>query len=265
MQMIIDPFLHYALLGGFGLSMVTGPLGSVVIWRRMAFFGDTVAHAALSGIALSMFFSIDTLYGVLGIPFLVALFVMLTQNKRWLGADTWLAIAAHGMLAIGIVAISLVGGNIDLHSYLFGDILAITTEDLRLMCILFVVILISLRIIWKPLLIMTINEDMAKIEGIKTGLINAIFMLLISGVVAASIKMVGVLLLTALMVMPAAGARNFANSPEQMAAIAILLSALSVIGGICASNYLDIPTSPAIVVSSLCLFFISLAIKKKLD
>ena len=251
----MDDFLLYPLLAGLTIACVAGPLGSVIIWRRMAFFGDTLAHSALAGVAFSLLLDISTLYGLLFIPLIVAVFLALVQSQKWLTIDTWLAIVAHGTLAIGLVALSFVRGvSIDLNQYLFGDILAVGANDLLQIIIGCAIIIALLLSIWRPLLSMTVNEDLAAVDGVSLTRTRLIFLLLVGLIVTIAIKIIGVLLLTALLLIPAAAARPMGKTPEQMALTAIVMCWLSVAFGFYGSIHFDTPTAPSIVVAALILF-----------
>ncbi|MEN8237163.1 MAG: metal ABC transporter permease [Pseudomonadota bacterium] len=252
--------LIHPILAGIITAFIAGPLGSIMIWRRMAFFGDTLAHSALAGIAFSLLLDTPILYGLLLIPVGVAIFMALVQSQKvqsqkLLATDTWLAIVAHGTLAIGLVALSFVHGvPVDLHRYLFGDILAVGLDEVLQITAGGLLILATLAIIWRPLLSMTINEDLAAVDGISLIRTRLIFMMLVALTVTVAIKVIGVLLLTALLLIPAASARRFSKTPEQMAGIATAMCLASVLLGFYGSVSFDTPTAPSIVVAALGIF-----------
>lgn len=250
--------LIYPLLAGIATAFIAGPLGSVMIWRRMAFFGDTLAHSALAGIAFSLLLEAPTFYGLLLIPIGVALFMSLVQSQKWLATDTWLAIVTHGTLAIGLVALSFVRGvPIDLNRYLFGDILAVGPREVLQITVGGLFILATLAAIWRSLLSMTVSEDLAAVDGVSLIRTRLLFMGLVALTVTVAIKVIGVLLLTALLLIPAASARRFAKTPEQMAGVAIVMCLASVLLGFYGSVTFDTPTAPSIVVAALGIFAIT--------
>ena len=258
----MDEFIVFALLAGLGVTVVAGPLGSFILWRRMSFFGDTLAHAALLGVALGLLLGIsDLTVGVVIVCVGTAVFLVVLQNRTRLGNDALLGILSHGTLAVGLVAVSFMDNlQLDLISFLFGDILSVTLTDLIWIYVTSGLTILVLLRIWNPLLSMTIHEDLARAEGIQVTRINLIFMVLIALVVAVSMKVVGILLIAALLIVPASAARHFAKTPEKMAIMAALLGSLSVAGGIGVSLAYDTPTGPTIVVVALVLFLISSAL-----
>jgi zinc transport system permease protein len=256
----MDDFIWRALLGGLGLAAVAGPLGSFVVWRRMAFFGDALAHSALLGIALGFLFRVNLTAGVVGVCVLLALLLTVLQGRTRLAGDTILGIFAHSSLAFGLVVVSFMDRlRVDLISFLFGDILAVTPLDLAWIYGAGIVVLGVLAWLWRPLLNLTVHEDLARVEGVPADRVRLAFVLLMAIVVAIAMKIVGVLLITALLIIPAAAARNFARSPEQMAVLAALAGALAVTAGLAASLVLDTPSGPSIVAASAILFALSLA------
>ncbi len=248
-------FFVRALLGGIGVALVTGPLGCFVVWRRMAFFGDSLAHGALLGVAIGVAAGIDVNIAILAVCVGLALFLLGLERQKRLAADTLLGILAHGTLALGLVAASLVkGARIDLMGYLFGDVLAITIGDLYWIYGGGLVVLLVLGAFWRPLLALAVHAELARAEGVPVRAARLVFMLLVALTVAIAMKIVGVVLVTALLIIPAATARRFAATPEMMAILASLAGAISVAGGLGASLSWDSPAGPSIVVAALALF-----------
>lgn len=263
MPTIMDEFVWRALLGGLGLAAVAGPLGSFVVWRRMAFFGDALAHSALLGIALGFLFRIDLTVGVVGVCVLLALLLTVLQRQTRLPGDTILGIFAHSSLAFGLVVVSFMDRlRVDLISFLFGDILAVSPLDLAWIYGAGVAVLGVLAWLWQPLLNLTVHEDLARVEGVAAEGVRLAFVLLLAIVVAIAMKIVGVLLITALLIVPAAAARNFARSPEQMAVLAALAGAVAVAAGLAASLAFDTPSGPSIVAAAAVLFALSVATRR---
>lgn len=261
---VIDDFLIRALLGGLGVALVAGPFGSFVVWRRLAYFGDTLAHSALLGVALGFILHINLTLGILIICQLLAILLFISQYQRQLASDTLLGIFSHGALSLGLVALAFMDNvRIDLVSYLFGDILAIGYIDLIWIYGAGGLALLGLICIWKPLLSITIHEDLARVEGLPVDRINWLFLGLIALIVAIMMKVVGMLLVTALLIIPAATARRFANTPESMAIIAMVIGALSVSLGLLGSFYYDTPSGPSIVVAGCLLFIFSILLPRK--
>ncbi|MEZ5648426.1 MAG: zinc ABC transporter permease subunit ZnuB [Alphaproteobacteria bacterium] len=256
--MFIDSFIWKALFAGVGIAIIAGPLGCFVVWRRMAYFGDTMAHSGLLGIALGLLLGVGPIWGVLITGIVIVGLLVLLQHQNRIATDTLLGILAHASLSLGLVVIGLMPWlRIDLMGYLFGDILTVTKEDLFWIWGGGVLVLTVLTWLWRPLLAVTIHEDLARAEGINIISLHIAFMLLIAMVIAVSMKIVGILLITALSIIPAAAARRFAWSPESMAVLAGIIGIISVLSGIAASFYFDTPAGPSIVVAAMVMFILS--------
>ena len=256
---MFDDFFTRALIAGVGIAIIAGPLGCLVIWRRLSYFGDTLSHSALLGVTLAYAFSMNITLSVFIISSVVAIVLINLQKRTKLAGDSLLGLLAHSTLAIGLVLIGFLSSiRFDLMGLLFGDILAVTTEDIALVWIGGIIILGILYFIWKSLFSATVNYDLAAAEGMKPEITNLIFTLLLAGVIALSIKMIGALLITGLLLIPAAIARNLSNSPKQMIIIAILAGIASVVIGLFTSLELNTSSGPSIIVVSLALFILSL-------
>ncbi len=251
-------FLLPAVFAGLGIALMAGPLGSFVVWRKMAYFGDTLAHASLLGLALGVLLNINIYLALIICCLAIAVILVVLQKKPLLGTDTLLGILAHSALALGLVAVSFLDDvRIDLMSYLFGDLLSVTPSDLCFIYLGAVVVAIILYFFWQPLVSTTVSEELATVEGINVNLIRLILMLLIGTVIAVGMKFVGALIITSLLIIPAATARKFATTPEQMAALSSLIGCIAVISGIALSWHYDTPAGPSVVVCSTAIFFLS--------
>lgn len=256
---MIDDFLIRAFVAGLGIAAVAGPLGCFVVWRRMAYFGDTMAHSGLLGVAIGLFFSINLVLGVFVACMAVAFVLVFLQRARGLATDTLLGILAHSALSLGLVVISFMPTvRVDLMGYLFGDILAVSMMDIFLIYGVAALSLLCLGFIWNRLLALTVHAHLAAAEGIPTKTLHIVFMLLIAGLIAAAMKIVGILLITSLLIIPAAAARPFVRSPESMAVIAVFIGAVAVMMGLLASLQFDTPSGPSIVVAAAGLFGFSM-------
>ncbi|MEP2027745.1 MAG: metal ABC transporter permease [Paracoccaceae bacterium] len=251
---MLDDFLVRAALAGLGVAIAAAPLGCFVVWRRMAYFGDATAHAAILGVAFALMFNLSIFAGVLGVALAMALAIS-SLGRRGYGVDTLLGVLAHAALAFGLVAVSLLQGvRIDLMAYLFGDILAVGKADLAVIWggALAVIALIGAR--WSALLTATVGPDLAYASGIDPKREQLILTLALAVMVAVAIKVVGALLIAALLVIPAAAARPLARTPEHMVVAAAAIGAASALGGLATSYQFDTPTGPTIVCFAATIF-----------
>ena len=255
---MLDDFFTRAVLGGIGVALVAGPIGCFIIWRRLAYFGDTLSHSALLGIALALLLELNIIVTVFVVSVGVAFLLLLLQRRASLSSDALLGLLSHSSLALGLVILAFMSWvRVDLMGFLFGDILAVTRFDLAVIWGGGAVILGLLAIIWRPLFAATINADLATAEGARPDIFNMIFMVIISAVIAVAMKLVGVLLITALLIIPAASARRLAASPEQMAVGAAVVGAVAVLVGLNGSLRFDTPAGPSIVVAAMICFILS--------
>jgi zinc transport system permease protein len=254
----MEDFFLRALLGGIGVAIVAGPFGSFVVWRRLAYFGDTLAHAAMLGIACGFLLHINLTLGVVAVGLLVALALHLMQRRRRLPGDTALGILSHASLSLGMVLLAFMERvRFDLVGYLFGDILAISRSDILWIFSGGSLCLLLLLLLWRPLLAITLHEDLARVEGVPVERIQLIFLALMALIVALMLKIVGLVLVTSLFIIPAATARKFTRTPETMALAASLSGCLAVGGGLWASLTWDTPAGPSIVLCATLLFLLS--------
>ncbi len=248
--MIFDALFFSALLAGVGVALAAGPLGCFVVWRRMAYFGDATAHAAILGVALALAFDGAIPLGVLVSAVAMAIAITALGGKG-LAVDTLLGVAAHSALAFGVLALAMTGARgVDMEAYLFGDILIVSRGGIALIWCGAVAVLLILWWRWPALLTATVSEDLARAEGIRPARERLILMLAVALLVAMAIEVVGALLVTALLVIPAATARPFARTPESMAILAALIAMLATMLGLIAAFALDAPAGPAIVAAS---------------
>ncbi|MDC3311424.1 metal ABC transporter permease [Alphaproteobacteria bacterium] len=256
---MFDDFFIRALLGGIGTAIIAGPLGCFIVWRRLAYFGDTLSHSALLGVALALLFEINITLAVFITSLVVAFSLFLLQKRRNLSSDTLLGMLAHSSIALGLVVLAFMSWvRVDLLGFLFGDILSITKTDVFLIWFGGIIVLAMLVKIWRPLFAATVSPEIAKAEELAPDYTNILFMIMMALVIAISMKIVGVMLITALLIIPAAAARSFSRSPEQMALLAILFGILAVSFGLFGSLEFDTPAGPSIIVSALLLFIVSI-------
>ena len=256
---MFDDFFIRALVAGIGVAFVTGPLGCFIIWRRLSYFGDTLAHSALLGVTLAYTLEFNIALSVFIISSFIALILIDLQKRTNLPGDALLGLLAHSSLAIGLVVIGFLSFiRFDIMGLLFGDILAVTVDDLLIIGIGGPLILLILKLIWKSLFASTVNYELAEAEGLKPDRAKAIFTILMAGVIAISIKMVGLLLITGMLIIPAAMARNVSSSPQSMVIYSILGGLLSVMLGLFVSLEFNTSSGPSIIAAALFLFILSL-------
>ena len=251
-----------AWLAGILLILITAPLGAFVVWRKMAYFGDTLAHASMLGVSVGLFLHINPYIAVIFMVAVLALTLVWLEQRAQQSTDTLLGIIAHTSLSLGVISIALLDNvRVDLMSYLFGDLLAIHTDDVLFIAIGVGVIASLILLCWKKFLSMTISPELAQIEGLNVARLRLLLMLLTAMTIALSMKFVGALIITSLLIIPAATARRFARTPEQMVFYAMGLGWLAVTGGLLLSAWKDTPAGPSVVVSAGLLFALAL-IKK---
>lgn len=252
--MLAEPFILRAIIAGFGVAFITGVLGCFIVWRRMAYFGDSLAHSALLGVAFGLTLGISDSLGIIIIYALFSLLLVWLQQRRIYAMDTLLGILAHASLSFGVIIVSILNQRINIHSYLFGDILTVNNIELLWIYGGGIAVIGILILNWSSFVLMTIHEDLAKAEGVQTFFMQLLFMLLTTIVVAVSIRIVGILLVTSMFIIPAATARLWANSPEKMAIGACITGIIATIAGIFGSILFDIPTGPSIIATAATLF-----------
>ena len=253
---MLDDFLVRAGLAGLGLTLATGPLGSFVVWRRMAYFGDATAHAAILGVAFALILSVPVTVGTLAVALIMAM-VVSALATRGHAMDATLGVLSHSALALGLVAISFVPGvRVDLSAFLFGDILAVGRDDLLVIWggAALVVALLVWR--WAPLLTATLSEELAVAAGIDPRRERLVLTLSLAIVVAVALKVVGTLLIAAMLIIPAATARGLSRTPEAMAVMASVIGAAATLGGLWASFTFDTPAGPSIVAAAAVVFLV---------
>lgn len=244
----MEPFLLRAIAAAIALAVVAAPLGSLVIWNRMAYFGETIAQASLIGIALGLFLGVEVTGPVIFATLVMAALLIVLSRQKIVPLDALLGLMHHGALALGVIlTLSLTSGAADLMGFLFGDILAVTRTDLYWIYGGGAIVLAILAWLWQPLLRLAVHEELAAAEGVNRDVVKAVFIVLLSLTIAIAIKIVGALLVIAFLIVPAVAARPFASTPERMAALAALIGVASVVAGLWGSLTVDVPAGPAIV------------------
>jgi zinc transport system permease protein len=250
-------------LAGVLLAIAAGPLGSFVVWRRMSYFGDTLAHASLLGVAFGLLLNVNPFYTVIAVTLLLAVLLVALERKPHLAVDTLLGIMAHSALSLGLVVVSLMSGvRVDLMAYLFGDLLSVTYSDIWMIAAGVTIVIAVLCWQWRALLSMTISPELAHVDGVNLQRSRIILMLVTALTIGLAMKFVGALIITSLLIIPAATARRFAKTPEQMASVAIVIGIVAVTAGLTFSAFYDTPAGPSVVLSAAVLFMLSLGKKQ---
>lgn len=261
----MNDWLLVAGIAGVAMAVTAAPLGCFVVWRRMAYFGDALAHAALLGVGLGLLFRLQPAWGIVASGIGMALLLTALQRRQSVAIDSLIGILSYTAFAASLLLIGwLDDPRIDLMAYLFGDLLALQTETLPWLLGGCALVLLTLLLFWRPLLRLTVHEDLARTDGLPTTALQLLLLILMAVVVALAMPLVGILLITALLIIPPATAHRFAHSPESMALIAAGCGSLSVAGGLGLSLWLDLPAGPAIVCSAASLYFLSLLRPKPL-
>lgn len=261
-----DPFLVRAVLACVGLAIVAAPLGAVVVWSRMAYFGETIAHASLIGVALALAMNVSTTAGVLGATLAAAGLLILLSRQKVLPTDSVLGLLHHGSLAVGVIATALLSGSgTDLMGYLFGDVLAITWRDLAGIYAGGAIVLFAMARLWEPLLRLAVHDELAAAEGVKPERVRAAFVLLLAVAIAFAVKIAGILLAVAFLIVPVVAARPLAATPERLVAIAAATGVVSSLAGLWLSLVADAPGGPAIVLIMAVLAGLSLAYSSRAE
>ncbi|MCX7338024.1 MAG: metal ABC transporter permease [Alphaproteobacteria bacterium] len=260
----MDDFFLRLMLAGLGLSLITSPMGCFLVWRRLSFFSDALSHSVLLGVALSLILHIDVNLGIVAICLVTALLLSTISTKSTLPADTGLSIISYGSLSLGVILVSKFSPvRIDPSSYLLGDILTIQAVDLYWIYGCVIGVWGFIGVYWQPLLLLTLHQDLAHAEGIPTKKLNLGFLILLAIIVAVSLKLIGALLMPALLVIPPATAAFSSKTPEEMVVKTLILTILSMFIGGWLSFYSNVPTGAAVVCFSLLLFLISILFGKK--
>lgn len=260
----MEPFFIKALIAGVGVAIATSMIGVLVLWKRMAYFGDAISHSAIFGLGVASIVMITPIYGIIVCALIFSLLIFLLNTQNLYSSDSVIGIISCAMLAVGMILITLFPSNINLESYLFGDLIFLSNQEIIMIYVVATLVVVAISCWFKKLLLMIINKDLAIISGINVEKLELKFLLLTALIVAALVKIVGIFLITSMMIMPAAIARNFSKTPLQMLIIALIVGVLVTIAGLFAALFFNIPTSPAIISCAAILLVASLLIRLKL-
>jgi zinc transport system permease protein len=261
MSILSEPFFQRALIAGLAVALVSGPVGCFIVWRRMAYFGESLAHSGLLGVGLGLLMNFNITLGAVATATVLALLLLTLRRQQGLATDTLLGVLSHTALALGLIVVGLATGAASDHmDILFGDVLTVSTQDVWAVWIGAGLVLLSLSFMWRDLIATSVHEELARAEGVKVERIELAFILLIAVMTAIAMKIVGLLLITALMVIPAATARRLATTPERMAVLAATFAGLSVIGGLLSSAFIGGASGPCVVLAASSFFALTLLV-----
>ena len=256
-------FMKNALIAIVLLCPLFAILGTMIVNNKMAFFSDALGHSALTGIAIGMLFGISNNIAMVIFAIIFSILLNLVKHKTTYGADTIISVFSSIAIALGLAILASVGNYNKYSSYLIGDILGISQEEIVYLTIAFVIILLVWIFLFNKIHTISINTSIAKSKGINVLLIDNIFVISIAIIVMLSIKWIGILLINSLLILPAASSRNIAKNMRQYHLFAIIISLISGIAGVLVSYYVNIPTGPAIVILSGIIYFITFILKNK--
>jgi zinc transport system permease protein len=259
----LDDFLVRSVIAGLIMVAIAAPMGCLMVWQRLAFLSDTLGHAAVMGVGLGLLLEVTPVFGVLAVALLIVFSLNRVNSFNSALSETTLAIISHTGLAGGIILVGLLPAQaVNLEAILFGDLLATTRADLTRLLITTAVLLLLLLHHWRSFVAVSVSREIAQAEGIEVRKVQLLMYIMIALLVAVMMKVMGVLLIAAMLVIPTSSARLFSRSPEQMVAVSALYGLGALAGGISSSFHFDWQTGPAIVVSATMLLLITLAITR---
>jgi zinc transport system permease protein len=262
----LDDFLVRSVIAGLIMVTIAAPMGCLMVWQRLAFLSDTLGHAAVMGVGLGLLFQVEPLFGVLAVALLIVFALNRVTRFNSALSETTLAIISHTGLAGGIILVGLLPAqSVNLEAILFGDLLATTLGDLTRLLVTTVLLLLVLRHYWRSFVAISVSREIAQAEGIEVRKIQLLMYIMIALLVAVMMKVMGVLLIAAMLVIPTSSARLFSRSPEQMVLVSGLYGLGALAGGITTSFHFDWQTGPAIVVCATILLLITLAVTRLLN
>jgi zinc transport system permease protein len=253
-----------ALLAGLGVAIVSGPIGCFVVWRRMAYFGETLAHAGLLGVGLGIIYGFNLTLGALVSAIVMVMVLLALRNKGKLSFDTALGVLAHSSLALGLLTLGVAAKTADdHHEILFGDVNVLNLNSVIAIWLGAAVVLALLVYLWRDLIAISVHEDLARAEGVKVERTEFLFMVAMAMMTAFAMQVVGLLLITALTIIPAAAARRVGRSPESMAVLGALFAIIATVAGLTLWRNFGLDAGPAVVLVTTFIFILTLAIPQR--
>jgi len=258
-------FMKNALLGVLLVTPMFGVLGTMVVNNKMAFFSDALGHSALTGIAIGVVLGVSNpIWAMLGFSILLAVTIVKVKSANTASTDTVIGIFSSTAVALGIVILSFRGGFTKYSTYLIGDLLSITPKDLTILFFVSIIVLILWRKIFNKLLVVSINHSFARSKGINVKLYEYMFTIIVAVVVTISIQWVGVLIISSMLVLPAAAARNIACNVRQYTIYSIIIALVSGVSGLIISYFLGSASGATMILVSSVFFGITFFIKERL-
>ena len=264
MKLLEYEFMRNALVAVILVTPLFGLLSTMVVSNRMAFFSDSLGHGAFTGIAIGAIIGVGSeIAGLLAFSIIFALLITYIKNKSHAGADTVIGVFSSTAIALGLMIMSAGGQFNKFSRFLIGDLLSISKNDLIWLSLVFLIVLASWAILFNRLLILSVNQTLARSRGIKTQLVESIFAVLLAIIVALSIQWVGILIINALLVLPGAAARNVTNSVKSYHILSVLIALSSGLAGLIAAYEINSAAGATIVVFSAIIYFVTLILKPR--
>lgn len=265
-QWVEHDFMKSALLAILLITPLFGLLGTMIVNNKMAFFSDALGHGAFTGIAIgALIGAVSPVVAAVVFSVIFAVIITIIKNKSRASTDTIIGVFSSIAIALGLVLMSFGGSFNKYSSYLIGDLLSISPAEIVVLAIAFIVVMVLWVIIFNRLLMVSINQSLARSRGVNTLLIEIVFTAMIAVIVTISIQWVGLLIINSLLVLPAAGARNISKNVRQYTVVAVVIAVFSGVCGLIASYYLNTATGATIVLVSGMIFFLTLILKNKFE
>lgn len=260
---MFELFFIKAIIAAIGVAFATAPLGVFVLWKRMAYFGDAISHSAIFGLGIATIIAVEPIYGIIFCAIIFCFLIFFLSKQKLYSADSIIGITSCSLLALGMILISIFPSQINLESYLFGDLIMLQNRDILMIYVVAILSSGAVFIWFQKLLLATINQDLAKISGVEVEKLELKFLLLTALVVACLVKIVGIFLITSMMILPAAIARNFSKTPTQMLFLSLLFSLIIMVGGLFVALFFDLPSSPSIIAFAAFLLVVAIVSRRK--
>ncbi len=259
---MFELFFIKAMIAAIGVAFATAPIGVFVLWKRMAYFGDAISHSAIFGLGIATIIAVEPIYGIVFCAIIFCLLIFILGKQKLYSSDSIIGITSCSLLALGMILISIFPSNINLENYLFGDLIILQNRDILMIYAVAVLSSVAILIWFPKLLLATINKDLAQISGVEVEKLELKFLLLTALVVACLVKIVGIFLITSMMILPAAIARNFSKTPTQMLFLSLLSSLIIMVGGLFAALFFNLPSSPSIIAFAALLLVVAIVTAK---